>query len=689
MRILRVALATALLPLAVMLAAGRAHAVLVSPGAANGLAGQTVDVNINTSNLTGLNVRSLQFELTYNPTMLTATDVLEAGNLVGNAGWGDAEYHLTSLSTTVKRIELSAAGNTPLTGSGALLRIRFLINPALINGGSSSLALSNLVFNEGTPNDTTANATFTINVTPQIAVNPDVAEIIRGLTVNFAVTGTVANPVSWFTTNPALATISGTGVLTGVAPGEVKVYAVDNAGRRDTTDGVVSIRGMGISATTTSFVTGQTGTVPIVVTSLTGLGIRSGQFRVTFNGAMVTATGVTTPAGTLLNGWGPTLFHAEPSACVVDFAGSSDLSGSGVLCYLKFVATGIPTGSSSLIFDSALFNETLPAKRTNGTLNLLPLPSITVSPEDITLLAGQTQQFTLSGTPTPPVTWSVLDPTIATISPTGLLTAVKGGGTRVRALDNLGAIDLNNSVTVHDFKLTVSTVKGPPGSTVRVSLNSDRLVGSLGIMSMQYVLTWSGVNLIGAKALDSGLAGLWAPEDIVDLNNNPSIRVAAAGVSPLDDSGNEVHALEFKISPSAPLGTVIPLTISSLVFNEGLPSITTVNGSIQVSASADVPASARMELALAPCEPNPLQGVGRLRFSLPQTASGGDPVRLTIHGLDGGRVRTLVDGIRGPGAHEVRWDGRDESGNLLAPGLYFTRLEWRGNALSKKLTVTR
>ncbi len=689
MHIPRVALALAQALLAVMLTVSGAGAVQVSPSPGSGLAGQTVDININTSTLTGLDVRSLQFDLTYNPNVIRATDVLEATNLVGNAGWGDAEFHITTNNINSATLNVSAAGNTALTGSGALLRVRFVVNPTLLNGSNSNMALANFIFNEGTPNDTTTNANFAVGVTPQITVNPATGEVIRGQTLSFSASGTVSNPVSWSTTNAAIATINGAGLLTGVAPGEVKVYAVDNAGRRDTTDEVITIRGMGISMTNTSFVHGQSGSLPILVTSLTGLGVRSGQFTLSYNGALVTATGVSTPAGTLLNGWGPTLFHANPNKCTVDFAGATDLNGSGVLCYVTFVATGINSGGTGLTFDQALFNETLIAKPTSGFLSVSALPTITVNPDVLTLLAGQTQQYTITGTPTLPITWSVVDPSMATISPTGLLTAIKGGVTQVRAVDQLGATDLSTSLTVYDFKVTLNNVKGPPGSTVRVSLNSDRLVGSLGIQSMQYNIAWNGVNIVNANALASGLAGTWDPQDILELNVNPSIKVVAAGISPLDNSGLEVHALEFKISPSAPLGTVIPLTLTQLLFNEGNPTVTTVNGSITVSVAADAPGAGARVLALAPCEPNPLRTIGRVRFSLPEAAAGGERVSLTVHGLDGARVRTLVDESLDAGEHEAAWDGRDDRGRPLAPGLYFTRLQWRGTGLTRKLTLTR
>lgn len=42
--------------------------------------------------------------------------------------------------------------------------------------------------------------------------------------------------------------------------------------------------------------------------------------------------------------------------------------------------------------------------------------------------------------------------------------------------------------------------------------------------------------------------------------------------------------------------------------------------------------------------------------------------------LAGQRVRTLSGGVQGAGRHELRWDGRDDSGDMVAPGVYLARI---------------
>jgi hypothetical protein len=690
MRTLRLAAAAAALALAVVTAsAGPASAIAVAVGTGSAIAGQTVDIDMNVATtLTGLNVKSLQYQITYNPAYVTPTAIITTGTLTGTAAWPTPAFGISSISASQATLGVSAAGTTALSGSGSMLKMRFLINPAQLNAIGIGLGLSNFIFNEGSPTVTMTSGSVTINATPIITVGPDNVELIRGQTQQYSVSGSVTLPVQWFTTNNAVATINSSGLLTGVAPGAVQVFAVDNAGRRDTTAGTAVIRGMGITVTSTSGLVNSTLQVPITVTSLTGLGIRAGQFTITYNGTYGTAVGVTTPPGTLLNGWGTVGFgsfaNGGTGSATVDFVGSTDLNGAGVLCYLQFQsANGLPAGIGGT-FTQALFNETLVAKPTNGSINFTALPTITVNPDQVTLLAGQTQQMSLTGTPTNPITWSVVDPFVASINSAGLLTALHGGVTQVKAVDNVGATDLNTSVTVYDFLTTVGTITGAPGATVRVPITSDRFVGGLGIYSMQYTLSWVTLQPV-VQSLPSSLIGTWGPGSTVDGPGLTSIRVAAAGATPLPNNGKDLAALEFQIPLTAVSGQDFGLSLTSLLFNEGYPRSQVVNGLLRVRSTTGVEDGGQVAFALAPAQPNPAHGATRLHFSLPAAAR----VQLEVIGVDGRRVRTLIDASMTPGDHEVVWDGRDESGQAVAPGLYFDRLTSAGRTLSHRIVLTR
>ena len=53
-------------------------------------------------------------------------------------------------------------------------------------------------------------------------------------------------------------------------------------------------------------------------------------------------------------------------------------------------------------------------------------------------------------------------------------------------------------------------------------------------------------------------------------------------------------------------------------------------------------------------------------FRLPELV----PVELEIYALDGRRLTRIDAGLQGSGPREIEWDGRDERGELLPPGIY-------------------
>jgi len=107
-------------------------------------------------------------------------------------------------------------------------------------------------------------------------------------------------------------------------------------------------------------------------------------------------------------------------------------------------------------------------------------------------------------------------------------------------------------------------------------------------------------------------------------------------------------------------------------------------GSFTVQSSG-IDDGAVAALALHPARPNPSTGETTLRFSIAERAG----VTLTVHSVDGRRVRTLAAGIVGPGPVEVAWDGRDDHGERVASGLYFARLEAGRTVRETKVVVLK
>ncbi len=84
--------------------------------------------------------------------------------------------------------------------------------------------------------------------------------------------------------------------------------------------------------------------------------------------------------------------------------------------------------------------------------------------------------------------------------------------------------------------------------------------------------------------------------------------------------------------------------------------------------------------------PNPFRDVLRLRLGIPVEAG---TVRLGVFDVGGRMVARLHEGPWAPGAHEVRWDGRDGAGRRVASGVYFVRLETRADRWTSKVLHLR
>jgi DNA-binding transcriptional regulator YhcF (GntR family) len=69
--------------------------------------------------------------------------------------------------------------------------------------------------------------------------------------------------------------------------------------------------------------------------------------------------------------------------------------------------------------------------------------------------------------------------------------------------------------------------------------------------------------------------------------------------------------------------------------------------------------------------PNPFNPETQINYSL---ATSGN-VRIQIYNISGQLIRKFDMGYQSPGSYSVRWDGRNESGDITASGVYLYRIE--------------
>lgn len=90
-------------------------------------------------------------------------------------------------------------------------------------------------------------------------------------------------------------------------------------------------------------------------------------------------------------------------------------------------------------------------------------------------------------------------------------------------------------------------------------------------------------------------------------------------------------------------------------------------------------------LALRGPFPNPFQGGARMELDLPNSG----PVELKVYDVTGREVRRVLAADLGAGRHRATWDGRDARGVRVASGVYWFRLEARGEVRETRALLLR
>jgi hypothetical protein len=89
---------------------------------------------------------------------------------------------------------------------------------------------------------------------------------------------------------------------------------------------------------------------------------------------------------------------------------------------------------------------------------------------------------------------------------------------------------------------------------------------------------------------------------------------------------------------------------------------------------------------LSPGFPNPFNPSVTLRVQVPRP---GSRVTVVLYNVRGEAVRTLLDEYRVPGTHVLTWNGRTETGEAAATGVYFARMRSPGYVETRKIVLIK
>jgi hypothetical protein len=195
-----------------------------------------------------------------------------------------------------------------------------------------------------------------------------------------------------------------------------------------------------------------------------------------------------------------------------------------------------------------------------------------------------------------------------------------------------------------------------------------------------------------------------APNDtVITLQFNEALYAATANQASrytVYQTANPTATLTVKSATLQAGGTQVALVVSPMAY---VPYSVAANGVSDASCfhnagqtttafqgppvAVDPTAAAPHALQLATPWPNPsTNGRVTLEYRLPGGKSDGH-VALRLFDLGGRQVRTLVDGEQAPGVYRIAFDGSDERGRHLAPGLYFVRVSAGASQQTKRLVI--
>jgi hypothetical protein len=168
-------------------------------------------------------------------------------------------------------------------------------------------------------------------------------------------------------------------------------------------------------------------------------------------------------------------------------------------------------------------------------------------------------------------------------------------------------------------------------------------------------------------------------------------RVAAAGLVTvgLHEHGQLPEGFQFVVIDRDE-GRILP--VAGGTFSIGLTETTPVRHlTVLIGTEAFAEANAGgiplvpLDFALEQNYPNPFNPETLIRYQLSKRSR----VELAVYNSLGQQIRTLVGAEQDAGRYEVKWDGRDRGGQVVASGVYIYRLRAGSQVSTRKMLMLR
>jgi hypothetical protein len=416
---------------------------------------------------------------------------------------------------------------------------------------------------------------ISISDTPKLSVSVSNGKIVRGDSVYIYVSGGTA-PYTFFSQNESLATITSDTYLLAKGVGKVAAIAKD-VNNLSGESAQVEILGYRMFAKwpETETYQGDTIMLEIQTSTLEGLSVIAGSFNVTIsNGDILQVV----KEGTMLSQASVETKLEENSKLNIAFANNVALSGDAPLIKLK-IGTKSNVNNVGAAFSLVKFNEDLEGAVLGGSLTLKEYSKPTISyvggfPNP--LLPEDSVQFSASGGQAP-YTWSLTLPELGNMSTSGVLKVNRGGKFKVKVTDANGIEGISTEYIANDGKLEIATETAVFDSEhllpVRITqMPTGRAISAYDMRINIDTSKITFVEVVKENALSKDFS------IVVNSSDPRAIRVVGASSLSIKDGGDLFY---FKIKLKSSFQTSSTnLSLSNVIFNEGLPNCFLVNGNV-------------------------------------------------------------------------------------------------------------
>lgn len=370
----------------------------------------------------------------------------------------------------------SNASDSSVSWSSNDTSIATVDNSGTVSAVSAGTATVTVTTNDG---GFTATADISVNVATisvtGISLSPTTATVTEGqstsLTSNVTPSNASDRSISWSSSNTAVATVNGSGKVSGGSAGTATITAITNDG--------------GFTATANIIV--QAATVPV-----TGVSVNP------------TSASVTEGQNTTLN------VNVTPSNASDRSVSWSSSNTSVATVNSSGVVTGVSSGTATITVTTNDGNRTATSNITVQAATV-SVTGVSVSPATISIDEGQSTTLTANVTPSNAtdrsVNWTSSNASIATVNNSGVVTGVSEGTAIITVTTSDGGFTATVSITVNapiDTTITFSANAAPNSADVGDAVNINLSLQGNETYTATYSTSNTGTLSYGGNTISPG-----------------------------------------------------------------------------------------------------------------------------------------------------------------------------------------